>query len=225
MTAGQLILQHANIAGARECRRLLRQIKRHQPHAVILTEAYRWAEDVPGYERVTWSPRKHGAEARDVVVLVRHDVPITRRRLKKMVRDWWGVFGAARPPRREPRRYPVLDLDVDGIVWPLLGVHFPPGGPSGGRKIAGRNAGAWHESARKTKRWLARRVLGVAIGDLNADRDDVRTYVAPPGARVAMATSVDGLAAVGATATIRKLRAPAGMHGWFVATLTAKESR
>ena len=222
MTAGQLILEHANIAGARECPHLLRKIKRYRPDVVILTEGYRWAQDVPGYERVTWSPRKHGAEARDVVVLVRHGVGIARKRLKKMVRDWWGVFGAG---RRQPRRYQDLDLDVDGTLWPVLGVHFPPGGPSGGRKIAGRNAGAWHESARKTRRWLSRRPRAAAAGDINADGDDVREYVAPAGARVAMATSVDGVAATGATIALRKLRAPAGMHGWFVATLTAKEFR
>jgi hypothetical protein len=213
-----LVVQGANIAGVKECDCLLDEIASHKPDAVVLTEAYYWRQDVPGYTTISWSKKNHGAEARDVVVLVRDGVRIKRKRLKKMIRGWWGPFTGR---KREPRRYPVVVLVKDGVTWPLLAAHFPPGGASGGIKTRGRNKGAWHESARKAKRWLRRRIQAVLLGDLNENTAGVKKHVAPKRGHVAMASNVDGAVAVGASISIRRLNAPPKMHGWFVATLRA----
>lgn len=210
-----LTVFHGNIAGARDCDHLLTLLAVAQPDVAVLTEAYHWAQDVPGYELVHYSA-KHGPEARDVAVLVRHGVTIARRRLKKLAREWWGPFTLR---KRQPRRYVRLGLDKDGVRWPLEAVHYPPGGPSGGTQTRGRNRAAWHESARSTRRWLRLRVRAVAVGDFNANGAALRKHVAPKGARVVMASNVDGVAAKGCHVTVKRLTAPARMHGWFIATL------
>ena len=136
-----------------------------------------------------------------------------------MDKPWWGPFRFPRSKRR-PRRFQGFDLRVDGRLWGLLAVHFPPGGPSGGILTRGRNRDAWHEAARHTTQFLAVTDLGVALGDFNANRGELREHVATDGTRIAMASNVDGVMTTGAHTTMHRLSAPAGMHGWFVADLT-----
>lgn len=209
-----LTLFAANIAGAVQHDRIAEVIAKHEPDVVVFTEAYHFGQEIPGYDVIRYS-RKHGPEARDIVVLVRHGVKIKRRALKKMTRAWWGPFTLR---KRAPRRYIVLKVVKDGVGWPVMAVHFPPGGPSGGIKTRGRNKGAWDESALSTRRWLAIRARAVVAGDLNANRAAVQKHVAPGNARVVMASSVDGTVVKGASITARHLPAPKGMHGWFLAT-------
>lgn len=208
-----LLLEHGNIAGVEESDALLDAIAANKPDVVVLTEAYHYNQHVPGYQRVQYS-KKHGAEARDVLVLVRDGLKIKRRALIKLTRAWYGPFTLR---KRSPRRYIVVTVVKDGVKYPIMAVHFPPGGPAGGVKTRGRNKGAWHESARRVKRWLRRRLLAVAIGDFNADKADVKQYVAPKGAVVEMASNVDGVAAKANEVTITRLNAPKKMHGWFIA--------
>lgn len=210
-------LQGGNIAGAHGSARLLSVIAAHRPHGVVLTEAYHFDQHVPGYslERL---PKRYGAEAHDVALLVRDDVEVDRRSAKAMVEHWFGPFTRR---RRDPRVYPVRALRVDGVRWPVLGAHLPPGGPSGGIKTRGRNKTAWHESAHAVRRWLRLRRRAVALGDFNANGQDVRDLIAPKGAKVAMASNVDGAIVKGATVTVTRLDAPDGMHGWFIAYITA----
>lgn len=212
-----LVVFAGNIAGATRIPRLLDALD--GADAGVLTEAYHFGQVVPGYRLVRFS-MKHGAEARDVSVLVRDGVQVKARRLKKMGVNWWGPFTRR---KRAPRRYPVLVLIKDGKRWPLLAAHFPPGGPSGGIKTRGRNKGAWHESAIRCRRWLALRDRAVIVGDLNAKHSDVSKHVAPSNAEVHMISGVDGALAKGATIAARKLNAPAGMHGWGIYTF--KETR
>lgn len=226
-----LVLQGGNIAGVANSERLDESVTSHRPHVGILTEGYHWTGEIDGYRIVRatdgLSARRAkalGAEAHDVILAVRDDVELVKVRVKKMTRPWWGPFTRR---RREARRYLVLVIRVDGVRWPVLAVHFEPGGPSGGRKVGGRNKGAWRDSASVTKAWLRKRRRAVAIGDFNANGADLRRLVAPKGAHVVMASSVDGVIVKGARTTLRKLHAPKGMHGWFTATLTptSKESR
>jgi hypothetical protein len=219
-----------NIAGATSVPRLPDALG--HAHAGVLTEAYHFAHSPAGYRLVRGTDglsakqaRKLGSEAHDVAVLVRDGVRVRRVRVKKMTKPWWGPFTKK---RREARRYLVVVLEVeqpDGTWrrWPMLAVHFEPGGPSGGIKTRGRNKGAWHDSARRSKRWLRLRKRAVLVGDENAKRADIVKHVAPKGAHVVTISGVDGAVAVGASITARRLDAPAGMHGW--GTYTFKETR
>lgn len=222
-----LTIFHGNVAQVRRLPQIERVLNDHDPDVLVLTEAYHlgpWLRgQLDGYRLVQWG-RAHGAEAGDVAILVREGLRVRGRRLHKMRTRWYGPF---RFPRsiREPRRFPRVTVVKAGVAWPILGVHFPSGGPSGGSMTKGKNAPAWHECARVTRRWLRRRPRAVVVGDLNSKRADVVQYVTPPGALVGMASNVDGLIVKGATANLRRLDSPAGMHGWFLATITPKERR
>lgn len=209
----------ANIANASRSPELAAYLATYHPDVVVLSEAYRWRHEISGYQTLKWSKRRHGPEARDLMVLVRDGVKVKRKRLRKMDRRWFGPFTLR---RREPRRYPVVVVKVDGVRWPILAAHLPPGGASGGVRTRGRNKGAWHESARKIKRWLRKRPRAVVAGDLNDNRASVKKHIAPKRGRVVMASNVDGVVAVGARITLKRLPVPTGMHGWFLATLKEK---
>lgn len=208
-----LLIEGANIAGVEESDALLDAIALHKPDVVILTEAYHYSQHVPGYQRVQYS-KKHGAEARDVLVLVKDGLKIKRRALIKMTQAWYGPFTLR---KRAPRRYIVVVVVKDGVKYPIMAVHFPPGGPQGGVKTRGRNKSAWRASAKRVRRWLRLRALAVAAGDFNADKQDVKKYVAPAGAIVDMASNVDGAVAKAGELNVTVLPHPRKMHGWFLA--------
>lgn len=201
-------------------------------HAGIATEAYHLTKSPAGYRLVRATDgltakqaSKLGAEAHDVAALVRDDVRVRRVRVKKMTKPWWGPFTKK---RRQARRYLILVLEVEQVDgtwerWPVLAVHFEPGGPSGGILTRGRNKGAWRASARWSRRWLRRRRRAVLAGDINGNAAAARKHIAPKGAHVAMASNVDGVITTGASITIRRQPTPKGMHGWFTATI--KETR
>jgi endonuclease/exonuclease/phosphatase family metal-dependent hydrolase len=213
-----------NIAGRKKVRRLRSLLREWQPDVVVLTEAY-WARPFLlalaaafGY-RLRQYGRHHGAEAPDIAVLVRRSSNIVSRVLVKMREVWWGPFRFPASKRR-PRRYSQFELDSSGRRWDVEAIHFPPGGPEGGVLTRGKNKTAWHESAAQVRGFLTHSELAVALGDFNANRGALREHVAPEGAHVAMASSVDGVVTKGARITMHRLDAPAGMHGWFVADLT-----
>jgi hypothetical protein len=206
-----LTIQGGNIAGVDKSPALLDAIAFHKPDVAVLTEAYHYDQDVPGYQRVQYS-KKHGAEARDVLILVRDGLKIKRRALVKLTKAWYGPFTLR---KRAPRRYIVVVVIKDGVKYPVMGVHFPPGGPNGGVKTRGRNRSAWRQSARRVKRWLRIRSLAVALGDFNGNGKDVREFVAPKGAIVDMASNVDGAAAKAGELNVISIPHPRKMHGWF----------
>jgi hypothetical protein len=212
---------HGNIAGHREVPELLPVLRTWRPHAAVLTEAYNvraWAEGIDGYDLIQYR-RRFGREATDIAVLVRSDVAIRRTRLMMLLRAWWGPFGGG---KREPRRFTLAVLVVASVVWPLLGVHFPPGGAEGGVRTRGRNRPAWHESAGRVRRWLRRHRRALVVGDFNDDETDVREHVAIKRAKVAMASDVDGAIGVGCrVVAVDKLKAPDDMHGWMIVTAVA----
>lgn len=221
-----------NIAGRRKVRRLRKLLRHWRPDFVVLTEAY-WARPFLlalaaafGYRLRQYS-RRHGAEAPGIAVLIRKaTIEVVDRHLVKMKRRWWGPFNFPRSKRR-PRRFQRFALRAEGLLWAALAVHGPPGGPKGGVLTRGKNAPAWAEFADELHDFADGTVLGFAIGDFNGDRDDLLAHATPDGARVAMASNVDGVIAKGARITMHRLDAPAGMHGWFVADLTptTKETR
>lgn len=216
---------HGNIAGRRKVRRIRRRMRKHKDDVLILTEAYnarpylkRWAERF-GYELRQGTRAKHGPEGPDVAVLVRHGVEILDYQLVEMTKEWWGPF---RYPdsRKKPRLVPVLRLRKAGVIYVVIGMHAPSGGPSGGKATRGKNADAWREYAAHVHGRLIPSARGAAVGDGNASGADLRAHMRPAGGRVQMASSVDGVVAKGLRIALRKLRSPFGMHGWFTARLT-----
>jgi hypothetical protein len=222
-------LFHGNIAGKRRVPELVPVLRDRRPNVVECTEAYRGRRYLRrigrkhGYELRQYGVTK-GAEGPDVAILVRNDTPILERECVKMTKRWWGPF---RFPfsKRKPRRYQRLVLLADGHHWDALGIHLPSGGPSGGIQTRGKNGPAWHESADHVREFMASTLLGFTWGDFNAKGADLRHHIAGDGARVVMASNVDGVIAKGAQVSLHRLDAPAGMHGWFVADLTPKENR
>ena len=220
---------HVNLGQAASAPHLKKVARRHRPKVIHLTEAYRigpWArEHLRRYELVQYG-REYGAEGPDTAVLVRRPSRtaravrrVTPTRLLKMAEPWWGPFRFPRS-RRSPRRYLRATVKRRGVRWPSLTVHLPSGGPTGGSMTKGKNAAAWHESADRTRTWLEKRELGYVVGDPNAGAADVREHIAPPDARVRMATHVDGLIVKGAKVVrFQPLPAPRGMHGSFLFTL------
>ncbi|TQK73354.1 hypothetical protein [Nocardioides sp. SLBN-35] len=216
---------HGNIAGRRKVRRIKRRMRKHKDDVLILTEAYnarqhlkRWAERF-GYELRQGTRGKHGPEGPDVAVLVRHGVEILDYELVEMTKEWWGPFRYPHS-RKKPRLVPVLRLRKAGVIYVVIGMHAPSGGPSGGVATRGRNAPAYEEYATFVHDLLTIGVRGAAVGDGNAKGDDLRQHMKPSGGRVAMASGVDGIVAKGLHIALRKLRSPFGMHGWFTAHLT-----
>jgi hypothetical protein len=217
---------HGNIAGRRKVRRIKRRMRKHRDDVLILTEAYnarpylkRWAERF-GYELRQGTRGKRGPEGPDVAVLVRHGVEILDYQLVEMSKEWWGPF---RFPHslKKPRLVPVLRLRKAGVVYVVVGMHAPSGGPSGGVATRGRNAPAYEEYAGHVRAQLAASIRGAAVGDGNANGADLRKHMMPAGGCVSMASGVDGVVAKGLHIALRRLRSPLGMHGWFTAHLTA----
>jgi hypothetical protein len=219
---GALTVFLGNMGSKDRVGRLLTVLEQHKPDVAVLSEAYHLRDDlaeIPGYTRVQYSA-KHGPEAPDVAVLVRHGVRIKRRALRKMLEAWWGPFTGK---RRAPRRGVVVVLVLqDGTKWPMLAGHGPSGGPSGGVKTRGRNRPAWLEFAKVCRRFLRLRRRAVVVADFNADKADVRKHAAPKRADVCMSSNVDGVAVVGGTARLHQLEDPADMHGWALVTLNPR---
>lgn len=216
---------HGNIAGRRKVRRIRRRMRKHRDDVLILTEAYnarpylkRWAERFD-YDLRQGTRTQHGPEGPDVAVLVRHGVEILDYQLVEMSKEWWGPFRYPHS-RKKPRLVPVLRLRKNGVIYDVLGMHAPSGGPSGGVATRGRNAPAYEEYAGHVHDRLTASDRGAAVGDGNAKGADLRKHMMPAGGRVAMASSVDGVVAKGLRIALRKLRSPLGMHGWFTARLT-----
>jgi hypothetical protein len=216
---------HGNIAGRRKVRRIKRRMRKHRDDVLVLTEAYnarqhfkRWAERF-GYELRQATRGKHGPEGPDVAVLVRHGVEILDYQLVEMTKEWWGPFRYPHS-RKKPRLVPLLRLRKAGVVYVVIGMHAPSGGPSGGVATRGRNAPAYEEYATHVHTRLAAAERGAAVGDGNAKGADLRQHMMPAGGHVSMASSVDGVVAKGLRIALRRLRSPLGMHGWFTARLT-----
>lgn len=217
---GRLTVLVANIGGQGRVPELAEQIRRRKPKAVVVTEAYRarkFLRSIPGY-RLRQANRRHGAEAPGVAVLVRRRIPIKWERLVKMRRRWWGPFTGR---GRAPRVYRKMTLRTGRTPWPLLALHLPPGGPRGGVRIGGRNAGSWMESATYVTRWLKKRKRAVALGDLNGDAGEIREHITrPAGARMGSVGKVTHAVATGARVRSQRINPPPGCHGWGVFTFT-----
>lgn len=219
---------HGNIAGRRKVRRIRRRMRKHRDDVLILTEAYnarpylkRWAERF-GYDLRQGTRTQHGPEGPDVAVLVRRGaggVEILDYQLVEMSKEWWGPFRYPHS-RKKPRLVPVLRLRKAGVIYVVVGMHAPSGGPSGGVATRGRNAPAYDEYAEHVHTQLTASQRGAAVGDGNANGADLRKHMMPTGGRVAMASGVDGVVVKGLRIALRKLRSPFGMHGWFTARLT-----
>lgn len=216
---------HGNIAGRRKVRRIRRRMRKHKDDVLILTEAYnarprlrRWAERF-GYELRHATRAKHGPEGPDVAVLVRHGVEILDYQLVAMSEEWWGPLRYPHS-RKKPRRVPVLKVRKAGVVYDVIGMHAPSGGPSGGVVTRGRNAPAYEEYSAFVRGRLTASTRGAAVGDGNAKGADLRKHMMPAGGDVVMASRVDGVVAKDLRIRLRKLRSPIGMHGWFRARLT-----
>lgn len=225
MTAPQLRVLYGNIAGRRRIPRLRRLVKARRPEVVVLTEAYhirlylRLLCRLFGYVLKQYG-RRHGLEGPDVAVMVRKDVPILHRELRKMRRRWYGPFNFPRSIKW-PRRHTVLELAWDRIVWPLYLLHWPSGGPTGGSMTRGRNAPAWAESRDDFVSWLEDEHHGAGIGDANANRKQLNREL-PQGVRVRMSSNVDAVMSKGLHTEVEHLASPPGMHGWGIFTLTKK---
>ncbi|MBM7518264.1 hypothetical protein [Nocardioides nitrophenolicus] len=223
--APSLDVFHGNIAGRRKVRRIRRRMRKHKDDVLILTEAYnarpylkRWAERF-GYELRHATRAKHGPEGPDVAVLVRHGIEILDYELVEMTKEWWGPFRYPHS-RKKPRLVPVLTLRKAGMIYVVIGMHAPSGGPKGGTSTRGRNAPAWAEYADHVRHVLTGVVRGAAVGDGNAKGAELREHMMPADGQVAMASGVDGVVAKGLRIALRRLRSPLGMHGWFRARLT-----
>jgi endonuclease/exonuclease/phosphatase family metal-dependent hydrolase len=196
----------ANIAGDASVPPLRAAIRETRPDVVIVTEAQRarrFLRGIGGYELYQYT-RHQGREAPGVAVLVRHGLRVLRRRPMRMRQPW----AFHRP--RGPRTYPVLVLANGADRLPLLGVHFPTGGPSG------PNAAAWWESWRRAAGWLSRHDRAVAAGDWNALQAELARLL-PPALQLVVGTKVDHAVTHGMRHNrTRRLDPPPGMHGWIL---------
>jgi hypothetical protein len=119
-------------------------------------------------------------------------------------------------------------VQANGHVWHVIGVHFPPGGPSGGAVVDYKNRAAWIESRKAVQAYAASHpnAAVVAAGDFNATVEECRDHF--PGFRVAKGGKVDHALAkkdrgVRFDQVVRH-DAPNGMHGWFTFKLSASGS-
>ncbi|GAA1579618.1 hypothetical protein GCM10009789_36720 [Kribbella sancticallisti] len=199
-----------------------------KPHIMVISEAYRArahlseVADRYGYRLRQYGPDQ-GAEAPGIALLIKNGVTIKDRSLLKMSEPWWWKSG-----KRDPRRYPVVVVGVNGKTWHVVGVHFPPGGPSGGVVVDYKNRAAWIESRKAVQAYAANHPNApvVAAGDFNATADECRSHF--PGFLVAQGAKVDHALAKkdrGARFDdVIRHDAPNGMHGWITFKLSATPS-
>jgi hypothetical protein len=198
-------------------------LQAQQPDIMVISEAYHAREHLAavaerdGYQLRQFGPAE-GEEAPGIALLIRNTVSIEDRTLLKMTEPWWWNGN-----RREPRRYPAVVLRVDGRVWRVVGIHFPPGGPSGGAD--GRNRAAWLESKEAVQAYASNHPAPpvVAAGDVNATGEECQNHF--PGFLVAEGGKVDHALIKrdrGARADqVIRHDPPEGMHGWFTFKLSA----
>lgn len=136
------------------------------PVVVSLQEVWDWSGKVPGYRRVWANPVAFPHhEARGVQLLVRKRGARVRSSGASQVdgQVWIGpVHGRTHPPRT----YPWAIVKHDGLLWPVVGVHRCPGGPTAARE---RNRRAWRDEHRLLVDWADWRPDGplVFLGDHN----------------------------------------------------------
>lgn len=198
-------------------------LQAQQPDIMVISEAYHAREHLAavaerdGYQLRQYLPGE-GAEAPGIALLIKNTVTIEERTLLKMTEPWWWNSN-----RREPRRYPAVALRVNGRVWRVIGVHFPPGGPSGG--VGGNNRAAWIESKEAVQAYASSHPNPpvVAAGDFNATVEECQNHF--PGFLVADGGKVDHALIKrdrGARADqVIRHDPPEGMHGWFTFKLSA----
>lgn len=141
------------------------------PHVLVFQESRRYAtalrRALHGYKLVM---ARGWDESSNVLVFVRHDVPLARWRALRMNIGWVGPKAFR---RHVGRTFLVVDL---GREWRVVGVHMPPGGPTGGTVTHGRNKPAYTEASHEVQRVNARRGSYaralVDVGDWNADAGD-----------------------------------------------------
>lgn len=130
-------------------RRLRRLIKKYQPDAIALQEAYRCGPLLAvlaveyGYDLIQGP---NAGEDADCALLVRADRPLRRRGTARMREHW---IGPKHDLPKQPRRYPRSRREVvPGVHLRLLDVHPPTGGRDG------RNATAVIETEDRIANWF-----------------------------------------------------------------------
>lgn len=161
MEPNNLTVQTANVED-KERPPLGKSLRQVKPHVVAIQqggEASDHLRTAPGYRL---SEFVRGSEAREIKMLTRDGSKITRIKRLNMGMRW---IGPKISRVHEPRTYMAVRIDLPFKVW-VLDVHFPTGGPDG------PNALAWHESWRRTMKFLRRR-RGVVVGDFNATHEEL----------------------------------------------------
>lgn len=129
--------------------------------------------------------------ATDVFVIA-NDTIISRK-IHKMTEPWWWGPNRWNLRERGPREFiEVRVRQQDGEEFDTLGLHSSPGGWMGALfRTGGKNKVANRECARFIKQWLEAHPDGVAIGDFNLTRREVRKYITT---RYRKTGKVDGMA-------------------------------
>jgi hypothetical protein len=129
--------------------------------------------------------------ATDVFLIVNDRV--TSRQVHKMTEPWWWGPNRRNLRKRAPREF--IEAHVvqpDGEEFDVLGFHGSPGGWMGALfRTGGKNKAANREGARFVRDWIKAHPNGVAIGDFNLTRREVKKHITH---RYAKTGKVDGMA-------------------------------
>lgn len=208
---GRLEILHANIEDDPTPRQLLDEIDRWNPDMLSLNQASRardFLEEIDGY-RLRQFGRHHGPEAPGIAVLVRDDLKVLNRWPMRMRQEWVGPKAGK---HHEPRVYPILRVEKDGVQWPTAHVHWP----------THNNPKAQEETERRLVRWAKRHERAVIVGDFNRRDVELRSMADELDGVLLSTGKVDHLIARGVSgARKRGLRAPRDAHGWGVYVLEA----
>lgn len=122
--------------------------------------ALQWWAKRNGCKLVMEKPRPGRAEEHgDTALLIRG--PKVKRSWIAAMREVWTVF--SHRVRHKPRRHQRAVTIHDGKRVRISAEHWPTRG----------NQAAWVESYRAAERFLKRKGLGIVVGDLNAEKNDV----------------------------------------------------
>jgi hypothetical protein len=203
----------ANIGGAHSVQKLRRDIRRHKPIIVVVSEAYfarKFLNSFPAYTNLQL-PLKVGQtrEALGVAVLIRDNSDILSTKPLRMTKFWHGPFHGK---LHSPRTYLKGRITTpQEMKLRFLGVHFPSGGPDGPNKLA------WNESKHTVDKWRAHfpNISYIALGDWNATITEMRVNF--KNTQIWQGGKVDHFMTSGIKKKkVIRLKPPVGMHGWFV---------
>ncbi len=149
----------------------------HQPDVMALSEVTSHADVLArvapllGYRVIQQTPARgqpRGDDTGDCALLLAAHVELRHTWVARM-RQRWRVVSHDR--WHKPHAYVVAAIRVRGQRWRVRSSHWPTLG------LAGPNAAAWRESARKSRRWLRRGLVpSVDVGDLNEKKPTVAAW-------------------------------------------------